>query len=125
MNYSLLSLLCFCAYKKTFFLSLQTAVTEDSDSDVEDLSKMFKKSHCQLLHAENCVMKKGHVVGHDCVCIQVAKFIHKVINFFHYLSQLLRKVKNSFYKCIKLPLRFCGKFINLIGSSVANMFRFL
>ncbi|XP_043480735.1 uncharacterized protein LOC122510281 isoform X2 [Leptopilina heterotoma] len=63
---------------------IKTAVTEDSDSDVEDLSKLFKKSHCQLLHAENCVMKKGHVVGHDCgeivcMCRENIKCLHTIL----------------------------------------------
>lgn len=107
------------------FFSLQTAVTEDSDSDVEDMSKLIKKSHCQLMHAENCVTKKGHPVGHDCVCIQVARFIHKVINMFQFFLQLLKEIKETFYKCIKLPFRFCGKIVNSIGSSMANMFKFL
>ncbi|XP_051157473.1 klarsicht protein isoform X2 [Leptopilina boulardi] len=63
---------------------IKTAVTEDSDSDVEDLCKLFKKSHCQLIHAENCVMKKGHLVGHECgeivcMCRENIKCLHTIL----------------------------------------------
>ena len=110
-----------------FFFSLQTTVTEDSDSDVEDMCNLIEKSHCHLMHAEKCIMNNGLLIGDDCVCIYFARFIHLIIRLLQTLLKFLllsyRRIKTSFRNFITLPNRICNKFCKK-GLSIANCFKF-
>ena len=109
------------------FFSLQTAVTEDSDSDVEDLCTLIEKSHCHLLQVENCVVKSGCLLGDDCVCIYFARFLHLIIRFVRFMRKCVlssfRKIKASLCNFLKFPLRICGK-ISKFGLSITNRLKF-